>query len=190
VIRAFIAVCIDSGTLENVLAVTSQLKRRIPGVRWVAKENLHLTVKFLGPIDEAYVEPISRMLEVAIRPFPRFSINAKGLGVFPDFKQPRILWVGLQGIEMVSLASEIDSTLEALGFEPEKRSFKPHLTIGRWRHFDGSATRLKRVLEEWKNYQFGESKVEALTLFQSITKPEGAVYHSLKSVALAGDVKL
>jgi 2'-5' RNA ligase len=190
VIRAFIAVCIDPRTLENVSAVTSQLKRRIPGVRWVAKENLHLTLKFLGQIDEDLVEPISRMLEVAIRPFPRFTINAKGLGVFPAFEQPRILWIGLQGTELVSLASEIDSTVEALGFEPEKRSFKPHLTIGRWRHFEGSATRLRHELEEWKNYQFGESKVEELTLFQSITKPEGAVYHSLKSVALAGEYKL
>jgi RNA 2',3'-cyclic 3'-phosphodiesterase len=190
VIRAFIAVCIDPRTLKNVLAVTSQLKRRIPDVRWVAKENLHLTLKFLGQIDEDLVEPISRMLEVAIRPFPRFTINAKGLGVFPAFEQPRILWVGLGGTELISLASEIDSTLEALGFEREKRSFKAHLTIGRWRHFEGSATRLRNELEEWKNYQFGESRVEELTLFQSITKPEGAVYRSLKSVALAGEYKL
>ena len=90
-IRAFIAVRIDSKTLENISAVTSQLKRRLPGVRWVAKENIHLTLKFFGQIDETQIEPISQMLEVVIRPFPRFTINAKGLGVFPDFKKPRVL---------------------------------------------------------------------------------------------------
>jgi RNA 2',3'-cyclic 3'-phosphodiesterase len=189
VIRAFIAVRIDSKTLENISAVTSQLKRRLPGVRWVAKENIHLTLKFFGQIDETHIEPISQMLEVAIRPFPRFTINAKGLGVFPDFKKPRVLWIGLQGSGLVSLAYAIDSRLEVLGFEPEKRSFKPHLTVGRWHHFEGSATRLRHELEEWKNYRFGESTVEELTLFQSITKPEGAVYYSLKSVALAGEYK-
>jgi RNA 2',3'-cyclic 3'-phosphodiesterase len=185
VIRAFVAVTIDAKTVKNITDAMSQLKERVPGVRWAAKENLHLTLKFLGWIDEARIEPITRALEQAVRPFSRFTINAKGLGVFPDLKLPRVLWLALESKDLVSLASVVESALEPLGFMPEKRSFKPHLTVGRWRQFEGSAARLREELEKWQTYKFGQSQVEEVILFQSMLKPEGAVYHSLKSVALA-----
>jgi RNA 2',3'-cyclic 3'-phosphodiesterase len=184
VIRAFIAISLDSKTVDKICDAMFQLKGQILGVRWIAKENIHLTLKFLGPIEEQSIEPISRALEGAVRPFSRFTINAKGLGVFPGIKRPRILWVGLEGGAVAALASAVESALEPLGFAPEARSFKPHLTVGRWRNFEGSATRLGREIEKWKSYEFGESKVQEVTLFQSVLKPDGAVYYSLKSIAL------
>ena len=184
-IRAFIAISLDAKTIDKIFDAVSQLKREIPGVRWVAKENLHLTLKFLGPIDDARIQPISRALEGDLRPFSRFTINAKGLGVFPDLRRPRVLWVGLKSEVLPALAAAVESALEPLGFAPETRSFRPHLTVGRWRNFEGSATRLGREIERWKTYEFGESKVEEITLFQSVLKPAGAVYYSLKSMALS-----
>jgi len=91
VVRAFIAISIDSKTIERIADVVSQLKPRMPGMRWVAKGNLHFTLKFLGQIDDLRIEPIGRALELAVRPFPRFTINAKGLGVFPSVKRPQVL---------------------------------------------------------------------------------------------------
>jgi len=186
VVRAFIAISIDSKTIERIADVVSQLKPRMPGMRWVAKGNLHFTLKFLGQIDDPRIEPIGRALELAVRPFPRFTINAKGLGVFPNVKRPQVLWVGLEGRDVISLASRVECALEPLGFRPEERDFKPHLTVGRWRYFEGPRARLREEIEKWKNYEFGQSKVEEVTLFESVLKPEGAVYHSLKSVALVG----
>jgi 2'-5' RNA ligase len=185
VIRAFIAISLDPKTIDKIFDAASQLNKEIPGIRWVAKENLHLTLKFLGPIDEARIEPIGRALEGAISPFSRFIINAKGLGVFPDLRRPRVLWAGLQGGDLLSLAAAVESALGPLGFAPETRSFKPHLTVGRWRNFEGSAAKLDQEIGKWKGYEFGASKVNEIILFQSVLKPAGAVYHSLKSMALS-----
>jgi RNA 2',3'-cyclic 3'-phosphodiesterase len=185
VIRAFVAIQIDPKTVENISAAVARLKTQMPGVRWVAQENIHLTLKFLGEVDEARVDPIARSLEDAIRPFPRFIINAKGLGVFPDLKRPRIVWVGLISRRLSALASAVERAFESLGFEPEKRDFAPHLTIGRWRDSKGSKRSLVEAIENWKDYEFGQSVVEKAILFQSVLKPEGAVYQVLRAVALA-----
>ena len=184
-IRAFVAFKINPETVENIAAARAQLKRHLPGVRWVAKENIHVTLKFLGEIDEAQIAPITRALEGAIRPFPRLTINAKGLGVFPDEKRPRILWVGLQGSRLSALAPAVEKALEPVGFLSEKRGFAPHLTIGRWRQFQGSKAELEKQIEQWKNYDFGETSVHEVILYQSILKPEGAVHRPLQVIRFA-----
>jgi len=185
VIRAFIAVEIEPQTVRQISAVVADLKPRIPGIRWISPANFHFTLKFVGDIEENKVEPIARALELALHPFPRFTINAKGLGVFPDLKRPRILWVGLEGKGLAALASRVETVLESLGFAPEKREFQPHLTVGRWRQFDRSSRKFGEELERWKGHEFGESTVAEVIFFQSQLKREGATYQPLKVVALA-----
>jgi RNA 2',3'-cyclic 3'-phosphodiesterase len=185
VIRAFIGIEVDPRTVQKVSDVLAQLKPRIPGIRWVPPTNMHFTLKFLGNIEETLINPIAQALETALHPFPRFSINAKGLGVFPDLKRPRVLWVGLEDKELATLALKVETSLQPLGFAPETREFKPHLTVGRWRQFDGSSRKLAEDLEKWKYHEFGESTVEEVIFFRSELKRDGATYHQLKVVALA-----
>jgi 2'-5' RNA ligase len=183
-IRAFIAVEIDPQTVQEVSGVLAQLKPGLPDIRWVAPANYHFTLKFLGYIDESKIAPVADALERQLHPFPRFTINAKGLGVFPDLKRPRVLWVGLGGNELAVLASKVENALESLGFAREKRGFTPHLTVGRWRQFEGSGKKLAQELESWKHFNFGDSRVVAVILFQSVLKPQGAIYLPLKTVPL------
>jgi 2'-5' RNA ligase len=184
VIRAFIATNIDSRIIREVAETIVQLRRAIPEVRWVAPDNIHLTVKFLGDIDPSRVDPIANALEQALTLFPRFTINAKGLGVFPDLRRPRVLWVGLEGGQLAKLAAQVEVALEPLGFLPEARGFQPHLTIGRWPRFGGRAKNLLEELERWKCHDYGASKVETVTLFQSVLKPDGALHQPLRVVAI------
>jgi RNA 2',3'-cyclic 3'-phosphodiesterase len=184
VIRAFIAVDLDAPVIERICATIDDLKARIPSIRWVPKTNLHLTVKFLGDIDEATINPIRAALREALRLFPPCTINAKGLGVFPDVRRPKILWVGLTGHELGQLASTVESSLLPLGFAPEKRTFTPHLTIGRWRQFDRPSRNLAQELEGRKDFAFGACAVEKIILFQSVLKPSGATYNQLAAVQL------
>jgi RNA 2',3'-cyclic 3'-phosphodiesterase len=184
VIRAFIAIEIDSQSVKNISEGLAEFKPRLPDIRWIPSANFHLTLKFLGAVEETQIDPISAALERELHPFPRFSINAKGLGVFPDVKRPRILWVGLEGEELIALASRVEAVLDPLGFAPEKREPKPHLTVGRWRQFNGSSRKLAADLESWKKHEFGESMVAEVIFFQSVLKPQGAVYHRLKTVVL------
>jgi 2'-5' RNA ligase len=119
-----------------------------------------------------------------LRPFPRFIINAKGLGVFPDLRRPRILWVGLAGSQLLTLAAQVESALQLLGFVSEKKPFTPHLTIGRWRQFDRPPKTLSEALAHWRDCEFGESIIDKVVLYQSVLKPEGATYQTLKIVSL------
>lgn len=183
-IRAFIGVRIDPEMVQRICQVLSQLKGGLKGIRWVRDENFHFTLKFLGPVQE---EKISRVAEALARissAFSPFIVSGRGIGVFPDIRKARVLWVGLKGGELGRLASEVEKALEPMGFAPESRPFRPHLTVGRWRHFDGRPEKLKMEIEPWKDYDFGETRVEEMVFFQSILKPEGAVYSPLKVMAL------
>jgi 2'-5' RNA ligase len=185
VIRTFIGVQIDPKTVQRISEFLVQVKPLLPGIRWVPSRNFHFTLKFLGDIEETKIDPVAQALELRLGPFPRFTINAKSLGVFPTAKRPRVLWVGLEGKGLRELVSAIETALEPLGFTPEQRGFLPHLTVGRWRQFTAPGKTLARELGKWQSLEFGESKVEAVIFFRSELKPEGAFYHPLKVVALA-----
>ena len=183
-IRAFVAVDLEPQTVQKIAETIARLRPRMPVIRWLPPTNFHLTLKFLGDIEEAKVAPIAAALERELYPFSCFTINAKGLGVFPDLKRPRILWVGLVGGELNALASTAEKALVPFGFAAEKKTFTPHLTVGRWRQFSGSPKELRDEIEKWQGHDFGRSNVDEVILFQSVLKPEGAVYHPLKVVTL------
>ena len=183
-IRAFIAIEIDPQLVRQISAVVADLQPRIAGIRWVSQANFHLTLKFLGDIEEKQIEPIAQALELVLRPFPRFTINAKDLGVFPDLKRPRVLWIGLEGKKLQELASKVEMALEPLGFGREKKRFTPHLTVGRCRQFDRASRKLLEELGKWQGHEFGESTVAEVIFFQSELKREGSVYHRLRVVTL------
>jgi 2'-5' RNA ligase len=150
----------------------------------MAPVNFHLTLKFLGDIEARQVEAIGDALELAITPFPRCTINAKGLGVFPGLRQPKVLWVGFIGDELTSLAARVDAAVSPLGFPVEPRDFTPHLTIGRWRQVERRVADLKEELARWRDHDFGATLVDHVILFQSVLKPTGAVYSKLKVIEL------
>jgi 2'-5' RNA ligase len=183
-IRAFIAVELDPGMLQRIAAARDRFQQRISGIRWTPQDGWHLTLKFLGNIDPNQIDAIALALEHELSLFPRFSINAKGLGVFPDAKRPRVLWVGVQGEPLATLAERIENALAPLGFEREKRNFKPHLTIGRWRQFERQHGNLAEVLAESQACEFSGCTVYEVVLFQSILNPKGAEYRRLKAVRL------
>ena len=117
-LRAFIAVEIAPEIISRIAAAVDQLRPQVKGIRWVAPANIHLTLKFLGNIEESQLEPIRQALTEALRPFPRCTINAKGLGVFPSVKRPHVLWVGLNGNQLIPLAVKVATALAPLGFMP------------------------------------------------------------------------
>lgn len=170
--------------IQKISEVQSHLKQSLTGIRWVVQENLHFTLKFLGSIEESKTGAILQALERALRPVRPFSMRGKGIGVFPNVKRARILWLGLQGQGLQGLAREVETALEPLGFEREKRDFAPHLTIGRWRHFGTPMERLKEEMERWQDYDFGQSQVGDVVFFQSVLKASGAFYSPLGVISL------
>ncbi len=189
-IRAFVGVRIDPKIAQRISEVQSQLTRSLTGIRWIVQENLHFTLKFLGAVEEEKITSIIKAVGRAVRPAQPFSLTAGGIGVFPDIRKPRVLWVGLEAQGLQSLSQEVEAALEPLGFAPEKRGFKPHLTIGRWRNFTAKAQRLKEEIDHWKDQDLGQSTVEEVVIFQSILKPNGAVYSPLQVIPLGTQADL
>lgn len=170
--------------LQKISEVRSQLQKSLTGLRWVAPENLHLTLKFLGSVDENGVTPMMHALENALRPIPCSLIGAKGIGVFPNIRRARVLWIGLEGHGLFQLADAVETALEPLGFSREKRDFAPHLTLARWRNPGLQPEKLKEQLSIWQNHDFGKSRVYNVVLFQSVLMPKGAAYTSLGEIPL------
>jgi 2'-5' RNA ligase len=185
VVRAFVAIKIDPGVAERISEFQSKLDKTLGGIRWVGPESQHLTLKFLGEVEDDKVAPIAESLERALHSMPRFSVSCRGLGVFPDIRRAKVLWVALEGKPIATLAAMVEDALAPLGFAREKREFKPHLTIGRWRESAGRPEVLRRELESGQKQDFGSSWISEVILFQSVLRPTGAVHTPLKVFPLA-----
>lgn len=185
-IRTFVAIQLGPDVADKIFEFQSQLKHSLKGLRWVDRENFHFTIKFLGATKEESVPSILDGLEQVGGTTAQLKIISGGMGVFPDIRRPRVLWVGLQGEKLKSLAMEVERRLGPLGFEKERRDFRPHLTVGRWRESSGPREPLKEVLERWKNCNFGECWITEMVLFQSVLKREGAIYSPLGAAPLRG----
>jgi len=132
-IRTFIAVPIPD-PVQKVLADTIfRLRASYPEVKWVRPEGIHLTLKFLGNIEEDMVDGIAMGLDDIVRDYPRLDLSLKGLGVFPNERRPRVIWVGFQGdIDVLAdLALRLDKMCAGFGIKMESRPFSAHLTLGR-----------------------------------------------------------
>ena len=196
-IRAFIAVELSQelraaiaksqGVVKDQLA--KAMRRDAPDVRiqWVRPESMHVTLKFLGNVVEDGVRDIEHAMQQVAHARAPFSLEVGGLGVFPDVRAPRILWVGMSGSveELVGLAGDLDGALHDLGFAPETRPFQPHLTLARIKERSRDIGRVlagSGLLEQVG--AVGNLAVSALSLMKSDLKPSGAVYTRLFQVEL------
>ena len=181
-IRAFIAANLALPVSEEMAKVQSGLRDlqdyRDNPIRWVKPQGFHLTFRFLGNIESTRVAPILTALRAAARLHPQFRVRTQGLGAFPSLTRPRVLWARLSGDGLQELHTKIEAALSSCGFPPEGRAFRPHITLGRVR----SPRDWNPVLEGIKaylQYDFGESPIDKVTLYQSDLGPGGAVYTPL-----------
>ena len=157
-------------------------------VRWAAEPNLHITLRFLGEVADDQAAPIGEALAVAVRGAKAFDLGLGGVGAFPDFAAPRVLWIGVERHPALELlANDVEGALRPFGFEPELRPFQPHLTVGRAREDarGGDALRELEQLAAALDYS-GVIPVEALDLMVSRHRSGGPVYQSLHRAALGG----
>ena len=185
--RLFVAVRLSSEVAERLCRAQEKLRSILGDVRWTKPESLHLTLKFMGQVDEGKVKAIQAAVEAAVAPLPRFTVSCRGLGVFPAIRRPKVLWAGLEGGALAALAEAAEAALGPLGFPREAREFKPHLTIGRWREGARGGDALRSELERWRHHDFGASEVNEAILFQSVLKRGGAEYTALKVFPLRKD---
>lgn len=183
--RLFIANPIQANIRSELDKIITNLKKTNADIKWVRPESIHITLKFLGEVEEQRVNDIFNVLLKYEGQKGVLQAEIKGVGFFPDLKHPRVIWIGLEEkpAYLAELASIIDSDLSKLGFEKEKRSFSPHLTIGRFR----SLHRSNHLLEETENIRntsFSTFQINEYNLYLSVLKPSGAEYKILRSFKL------
>jgi 2'-5' RNA ligase len=184
-IRTFIAISLPSPVLQAICEAQETLRGKGLDIRWVRKEGIHLTLKFLGNVDMDQVGQIQAAIEEAAKGFSPFTLKGEGVGVFPDLRRPRVVWAGISGdVEVLrSLQGDLDSQLKPLGFPKEKRRFKGHLTLGRAKsRLDG--TKLAETFEALADFRTESFTAQEVVLFQSDLRPGGAVYSRLVEVPL------
>jgi RNA 2',3'-cyclic 3'-phosphodiesterase len=179
--RVFIAIDVPDEVRRALGEVQRALRPLTNTARWVAPETIHITLRFLGEVQEKRLEDIDMALTgLTWKPF---TITVRGVGFFPGTRSPRVFWAGMEAPTMQSLAEQLDTRMERLGFEKEKRAFRPHITLARAKNtrIDSS---LVLAAAKYEEHDFGSFGVDRLYLFQSTLKPSGAVYEKLKEFLL------
>jgi 2'-5' RNA ligase len=191
-IRLFLGVEISLAAVRELTAVAESLRRKARAaglrVRWVAPENYHVTLKFLGWTRPEAVVAIADVLAEPIAAVGEFTATGRGLGAFPRADRARVLWAGLEDPAggMARLAEIVETRLEDVGFAREQREFHAHVTLGRIRQ-PGD---VQELLGGGSEKMFRESRVTAVTLFESVLKSSGSEYRAqarfgLREAALA-----
>ncbi len=183
--RIFIAIDLDSKIKDQISAFINQLKRLGGNIRWVKTQGMHITLKFLGEVNEERIERIKRAMDRTVSDFKRFRIELTGTGSFPERStRPRVLWIGVKGSKEIELLQQaLENELLKEGFQKETRAFVPHLTLGRVKGYSAIRTILEKI-EENADRPFGEMVVKKIVLFRSILKPDGAEYKELYEAEL------
>ena len=184
-IRTFIALELPPSVISLLEKVQEDLKSMGLRAKWVRPENIHLTLKFLGNINPGDIDRIGEAMMDAAGDFKAIDLAAGGVGVFPGIKRPRVIWVGLGGQIQLLFAMQrmLEDNLAALKFNKEKRPFKGHLTLGRFRQTVEPNT-IRQIMQEYANLSSEEFTTSRIILFKSDLKPTGAVYSQLRQAVL------
>ena len=154
-------------------------------VAWVAPDNFHLTLKFLGAVDASRVPSIGDAVAAAVAGVAPFSLALRGLGAFPSPARARVIWAGaVEGAEVAAtLAGRVDAALGGLGFPREDRPFASHITLGRVRSA-GRNPALAEALADGATRDLGAVPIARVSLMQSQLSPRGARYTELSRAPL------
>jgi len=178
--RCFIAIDVEDFFTE----VFDEL-RKIYGLKLVSPENLHVTLKFLGEIEESKVDKIHESMQQALKDFKSFEIDFRGVGTFPSLKYIRVVWIGIDKNKerIVEIQKAIDEKLfKNLNFKKESR-FDPHLTIARVK-IPKEKQKIIKTVSRFKNKKFGAFRVEKVILKKSKLTPHGPIYTKVREVCL------
>lgn len=189
--RAFIAIQLSHDLKSQIGELRSQLRRAardLRGVSWVQPDGIHLTLRFLGEIQESQVEELGRVIMHAAVGVHPFTLKVAGIGAFPSIQRAKVVWLGVYDESGCNALHQLQAAIEQgvvnLGFAPEDRDFSPHLTLARIRERQ-AALQLTSTLASERDRLVGSMRAESVTLMRSQLRPDAAVYTPLVEVPLS-----
>lgn len=175
--RLFIAVPIPKKVKQELLALRSPVE----GMRWQDPEQMHLTLKFLGEKNKSFTKKLQKRLATIAH--PSFTLSIDGIGSFPEGKSPKVVWAGISKNELlVQLQKKVEVCCQEMGIAPEKRAYKPHITLTRVK---GSAKQeVESFINQNKEFNMADIPVNEFVLYESKLDAEGAQHHRLQTFHL------
>ena len=186
--RTFVAFELSSQIRDQLGQLQRRLGRFDQAVRWVRPESIHLTIKFLGEVPDDRLAALSAAVDEVAAGSESFELAVGGTGCFPPRGAARVLWAGLEEPtgRLAHCHQSCEQVMERLGFEPERRRFSPHLTLGRVRQGAGGGG-LREAVSKLAGFDGVRQTVGELILFESQLRPDGAVYTALHRAKLTGN---
>lgn len=183
--RLFVAVNLPAAMRERLWDAVAPLRAEDYPIKWVQADALHVTVKFLGEVEESKRTPVEQGLAAAVGDTRAFTLPVGEFGTFPPVKQPRVLWVGCETVPVLELlADAVERQLADVGFPVEGRPFRPHITVGRVRR-DARPAQLEDLRDRLAALEFFEEpNIESVDLMRSHLGPKGPRYERLFAAEL------
>lgn len=180
--RLFIALPCPKEVKSNLKSIQREIAS-CGKIKLVEKENIHVTLKFIGEVSVEKAEEITEAL-AKLSNQESFTVCVKGIGVFPKPSFPRVVWAGVSkgSEEITRLHMLVDGLLQPLGFKPDNQ-FHPHVTIARVRHLE-DREKLAQILKKEKDTEYGTYKAASIHLMESKLTPKGPTYNILKELSL------
>jgi 2'-5' RNA ligase len=187
-IRTFIAVDIGDALRQRTAQLQQRLARLAPAVKWVEENNMHLTLLFLGEVNQLDLVPICRVLKEQTQTFPSITIGIGGLGAFPTPRRPKILWAGVaEGADdLKRIHQRLEQSLAELGcYRREDRAYSPHLTLGRLTEED-RAEAWGPIIANHADWEGGSTQIDKILVMSSELRRSGPVYSIIARAGLEG----
>lgn len=183
-IRTFISFETPALIREKMLELQTELKKSNAHVRWEPESKFHVTLIFLGNIEEQLLLKIITVIQESLTTFTVFDVIYQNLGAFPNNRTPRIIWIGCQNPDgkLQQMKETLDKQLEQFGIQAEHRQFHPHITLGRVKSPKGRKDLTQKL--ESLTFQPMETTITEIAIMKSVLKPEGSEYSILKTISL------
>lgn len=185
--RTFVAFAVPGAQSAELLGLQSRLAPEVPGVRWSMASPLHVTLAFLGDVDDTELNPVCKAVERAASGFPKFDLRLEALGAFPDPARARTVWAGLSGPGMptlLALQAAIAEAVAEAGYPADGSAFRPHVTLGRLERGRGASLDLTPQVDRYRSWSARPFPVSEVVTYASTLTREGPVYAPLARAIL------
>jgi 2'-5' RNA ligase len=188
----FIALALPAASGAKLSRLQTLLEPQVPAARWTRIDPFHLTLAFLGDVDDTDLHKVCKAVALAAAPFPQFELQLQHVGAFPNATRPRVLWAGLTAADdspLFPLQRAIVRHVTAVGYRPDDARFTPHVTLGRIKsdRRGPQPPDLTAILEPYQTWSGGPFAVTEVITFASTLTPEGPVYAPLARAPLTAE---
>ncbi len=185
-IRTFIAIPISTPVRRHAKKLVQDLQLAGDGVGWVPLEHLHLTLKFLGEVENNRIAEVCQIARQCCGPTPQTRVHFAGIDAFPHMRRPRVIHASIArgGPVLAELVSRLEQAYATVGFKPEPRDWRPHLTLGRVRRRGKSIDALRDRMKPHCDVDLGDMLVDTVQVYASFLDKRGPTYNVMDTIVL------